>query len=85
MPRNDFFLGETGYVDLFVFFFGAFLVLAKWAKVGILIEFVGFINLFGDFFPYLVNFARQLPLIGPILTLPLISHVLFYRSFSLLL
>jgi hypothetical protein len=58
------------------FFLGALLVLIKWAKLGILVEFIGFINLFGDFFPYLINFARQLPVLGPILNLPVVSHVI---------
>ena len=32
---------------------GVFLVLRKWAKIGILLQFFGFLNLFGNFFQYL--------------------------------
>ncbi|KAI9349997.1 vesicle transport protein [Zopfochytrium polystomum] len=57
------------------FFGGIILVFLKWPVVGMAIEFFGFINLFGDFFPTVVSFLRRLPLIGPLLSLPGISKV----------
>ncbi|KAJ3332039.1 Golgi Transport [Blyttiomyces sp. JEL0837] len=39
------------------------------------VEIFGFVNLFGDFFPVVVNFLRRLPFIGPILSMPGISKV----------
>ncbi len=57
------------------FFGGIALVLAGWAFVGFLVEGFGFINLFGDFFPVVLNFLRQLPIIGTVLSLPIIRDV----------
>ncbi|CEH19177.1 got1-domain-containing protein [Ceraceosorus bombacis] len=58
------------------FFVGMLLVFAKWTFFGMLIEIVGFLNLFGDFFPVILNFLRQLPFIGPALSLPVVRGVL---------
>ena len=49
---------------------GVALVMFRWVKVGILIEAFGILNLFGDFFPVIVAFLRQLPVIGDILNAP---------------
>jgi len=43
--------------------------------VGICVEVFGFINLFGDFFPVVLGFLRQFPVIGPILRGPYIGPV----------
>jgi hypothetical protein len=43
--------------------------------VGISVELFGFINLFGDFFPVILGFLRQLPFIGPVLRAPYIGPV----------
>ena len=43
-------------------------------------ELFGFINLFGDFFPVVLGFLRQLPFIGPILRGPVIGPVLLKKS-----
>mmetsp|Transcript_3295 Transcript_3295/g.8549 ORF Transcript_3295/g.8549 Transcript_3295/m.8549 type:complete len:138 (-) Transcript_3295:253-666(-) len=53
-----------------LFFSGIVLVLVGWPIVGILVEAFGFVNLFGDFFPVAVTFARQLPVIGNVLDHP---------------
>ncbi|PWN50277.1 putative GOT1-membrane protein required for ER to Golgi transport [Violaceomyces palustris] len=58
------------------FFLGMLLVFFKWAMVGMLVEMFGFLNLFGDFFPVILNFLRQLPFIGNVLSLPVISGIL---------
>ncbi|CDO68986.1 hypothetical protein BN946_scf184762.g2 [Trametes cinnabarina] len=54
---------------------GILLVFFKWPFVGVIVETFGFLNLFGDFFPVILTFLRQLPVIGQILTLPYIRDV----------
>lgn len=54
---------------------GILLIFLKWPIIGILVEMFGFLNLFGDFFPVILTFLRQLPVIGNILTLPYIRTV----------
>jgi len=51
---------------------GILLVFLKWPTVGVLVEMFGFLNLFGDFFPVIITFLRQLPFIGQFLNLPFI-------------
>ncbi|KAL1748637.1 vesicle transport protein [Schizophyllum fasciatum] len=57
------------------FFGGIALVFLKWPFVGMLVEMFGFLNLFGDFFPTIIMFLRQLPFIGNLLSLPYIRVV----------
>jgi hypothetical protein len=72
-----------GIGKTFVFFFqmkkikgtscflgGIFLVLIGWPFVGMCIEVYGFLGLFGDFFPTIIMFLRQIPFLGPLLSLP---------------
>lgn len=49
---------------------GILLVFLKYPFFGILIEMFGFLNLFGDFFPVILSFLRQMPVIGSFLSLP---------------
>eukprot|EP00668_Euglena_longa_P016780 GGOE01021081.1.p3 GENE.GGOE01021081.1~~GGOE01021081.1.p3 ORF type:complete len:143 (-),score=52.03 GGOE01021081.1:369-797(-) len=58
------------------FFLGVVLVLLGRPFVGLCIQGFGFINLFGDFFPVALRFARSLPVIGAILRLPILAPVL---------
>jgi len=51
---------------------GILLVFFKWPAIGVLVEMFGFLNLFGDFFPVIITFLRQLPFIGQFLNLPFI-------------
>ncbi|KIJ49584.1 hypothetical protein M422DRAFT_27950 [Sphaerobolus stellatus SS14] len=55
---------------------GILLVFLKWPFVGMCVETFGFLNLFGDFFPVILTFLRQLPVIGTFLSLPYIAPVL---------
>ncbi|KND04625.1 uncharacterized protein SPPG_00342 [Spizellomyces punctatus DAOM BR117] len=55
---------------------GVCLVFARWAVVGIVVEAIGFVNLFGDFFPVVIGFLRKMPVIGSVLNTPGISHVI---------
>ncbi|OCB88442.1 Got1-domain-containing protein [Sanghuangporus baumii] len=57
------------------FFGGVILVFLKWPFVGVVIETFGFLNLFGDFFPVILTFLRQLPFVGTLLSLPYIRDV----------
>jgi hypothetical protein len=54
---------------------GILLVFLKWPFIGMIIETFGFLNLFGDFFPVILTFLRQLPFIGTFLTLPYVRDV----------
>ncbi|KAI0279361.1 putative GOT1-membrane protein required for ER to Golgi transport [Russula aff. rugulosa BPL654] len=51
---------------------GILLVFFKWPAIGVMVEMFGFLNLFGDFFPVILTFLRQLPFIGQFLNLPFI-------------
>ncbi|KLO16925.1 Got1-domain-containing protein [Schizopora paradoxa] len=54
---------------------GILLVFFKWPFFGVIVETFGFLNLFGDFFPVILTFLRQLPVIGHVLSLPYIRTV----------
>ncbi|KAF9528542.1 vesicle transport protein [Crepidotus variabilis] len=54
------------------FFGGILLVFFKWPFVGMVVETFGFLNLFGDFFPVIITFLRQIPFVGTFLSLPYI-------------
>ena len=58
------------------FFLGIVLVLMRWGLVGMLLEGFGFINLFGNFLPTVLSFARQIPYLSTILDLPVVADVL---------
>ncbi|KAI9569730.1 Got1-domain-containing protein [Boletus coccyginus] len=55
---------------------GVLLVFFKYPFVGTMVEIFGFLNLFGDFFPVVLTFLRQLPLVGTFLSLPYIRPVI---------
>jgi len=57
------------------FLLGIVLVLFRWPFIGIAIEVFGFFNLFGDFFPIILSFLRQMPIIGSLLNMPYIAQV----------
>jgi len=54
---------------------GILLVFLKWPFVGMIVETFGFLNLFGDFFPVILTFLRQLPFIGNFLSLPYVRDI----------
>ncbi|CAB4253026.1 similar to Saccharomyces cerevisiae YMR292W GOT1 Homodimeric protein that is packaged into COPII vesicles and cycles between the ER and Golgi [Maudiozyma barnettii] len=58
------------------FLFGIFLILIKWTFLGFIIESLGIVGLFGDFFGVIVQFLRSMPIIGPILSHPVIAPVI---------
>ncbi|WKX94289.1 hypothetical protein Q1695_011499 [Nippostrongylus brasiliensis] len=53
-----------------LFFGGIFIVLFGWPLVGIILEFWGFIVLFGGFLPGIVNLLRSIPGVNTITYLP---------------
>ncbi|KAK9895437.1 Got1-domain-containing protein [Cystobasidium minutum MCA 4210] len=54
---------------------GILLVFLRYPFWGMLIEMFGFLNLFGDFFPVVITFMRQLPIIGSFLYMPGVRQV----------
>jgi len=46
---------------------GIFLVFVGWPLVGILLEAFGFLNLFGNMFPFAMAILKTMPIIGPML------------------
>jgi len=77
-----------GLQKTFVFFFqqrklkgtipflgGIFLVIIGWPFVGMVMEIFGFINLFGNFFPYVLQFLQRMPITGTILNLPGVRQI----------
>lgn len=57
------------------FITGILLILMRWTFVGFMIETVGIFGLFGDFFGIIVQFLRSLPIIGPILSHPMVAPI----------
>ncbi|ODV87275.1 hypothetical protein CANARDRAFT_26691 [[Candida] arabinofermentans NRRL YB-2248] len=57
------------------FCIGVFLIFCKWTFIGFVVESFGILGLFGEFFATLVQFLRSLPIIGPILSNPVIAPV----------
>ncbi|KAJ1626867.1 hypothetical protein T492DRAFT_1029847 [Pavlovales sp. CCMP2436] len=54
---------------------GVFLVFVGWPFFGLIIEAFGFLNLFGDFFPVVLAFLRNMPIIGNFLQMPFVRAV----------
>ncbi|KAI8338607.1 putative GOT1-membrane protein required for ER to Golgi transport [Chlamydoabsidia padenii] len=57
------------------FLIGISLVFCRWTIIGMLVEIFGILNLFGDFFPMVFAFLRQLPIIGSVLRNPHVEKV----------
>jgi len=55
---------------------GILMVFFKWPIIGMALESFGFLNLFGDFFPVVLSFLRQVPIIGNFLLMPGVRQVL---------
>ena len=61
-----------------IFFFAGILLIIVFGYtfVGLVVEAFGFVSLFGDIIPVALVVARQLPIIGPILSHPVVARVL---------
>ncbi|KAL6043379.1 golgi transport 1B [Balamuthia mandrillaris] len=70
-----FFFQRRKIVGTICFLGGIMLVILGYTFIGMLIEGFGFANLFGDFMPVVVSFARRMPILGTLLDLPGIRHV----------
>ena len=70
--------GSTRGVVCFVV--GLLLVLYRWALVGIIVELIGMVELFGRFLPLVVTALRTLPIVGPILKAPLVDKIVDFLS-----
>eukprot|EP00164_Ancoracysta_twista_P006155 GFYU01008517.1.p2 GENE.GFYU01008517.1~~GFYU01008517.1.p2 ORF type:complete len:140 (+),score=37.78 GFYU01008517.1:166-585(+) len=57
------------------FFVGMLMVLWGWPVIGMFIEIFGFFNLFGDFFPVVLKFLKNVPVIGQVFELPGVKMV----------
>lgn len=55
------------------FLFGILLILSKRSFIGFILESFGILGLFGDFFGTIVQFLRSVPIIGDVLSHPLIA------------
>jgi hypothetical protein len=62
------------------FFLGVLMVLWRWAVLGLLVEFIGMVELFGPMLPMVVGALRNLPIIGPVLSAPGIDRVVDFLS-----
>lgn len=72
---KNLFLRPSSRKGSITFAVGIFLVLFRWPFFGFVLQAFGFLNLFGDFFPGLLRFARALPVIGNILNMPFIASI----------
>ncbi|KAJ0403924.1 hypothetical protein P43SY_009417 [Pythium insidiosum] len=70
-----FFTRKERWRGIVCFLGGIVLVLLRYPMIGMFIQAFGFLNLFGSFFPVAVAFLRQTPVVGTILSLPVISDV----------
>ncbi|KAK8793580.1 hypothetical protein JH06_1123 [Blastocystis sp. subtype 4] len=58
------FENPSKWKGLICFFSGIVLVLMRWTIIGMIMEGYGIIVLFGSYFPMLLSFLRQVPIIG---------------------
>lgn len=62
------------------FFLGIILVTLRWGLLGLLLEGFGFLNLFGNFLPYVVMIGRQVPGLSVLLNFPFVSQAADYLA-----
>ncbi|XP_054168560.1 vesicle transport protein GOT1B-like [Oppia nitens] len=70
-----FFFQKHKWKASLAFFTGITVVLIGWPLIGMIVETYGFILLFRGFFPAAVTFLTRVPVLGTILSLPVISKV----------
>ena len=58
-----------------LFVVGLTLILFKWTFTGFVLESLGIVGLFGNFFSVIVQFLRSLPVVGPLLSHPAVAPV----------
>jgi len=72
---SSFFFAPARLKGSACFFGGIVFVLVKWPIVGLLVEVFGFINLFGNSFPWVLLLLRNVPVLGTMLSLPMVAPV----------
>lgn len=68
-----FFVKPQNHVGSTCFLGGLMLVFVGWPVVGIIAECYGFLALFRSFFPAVIAFLKRLPILGSVLTIPVIK------------
>jgi hypothetical protein len=53
----------------------ALVLVMRWAVVGILVEVVGLVEMFGRFLPNVVTTLRMVPVVGPLFAHPIVTTV----------
>lgn len=62
------------------FWLGVFLVLWRWPMIGMVIEIVGMVEIFGTFLPIVLNFLRSVPYVGTVLQLPVVDRAVNFLA-----
>jgi hypothetical protein len=70
-----FFFQKHKWKASLAFFSGITVVLIGWPLIGMIVESYGFILLFRGFFPAALSFLTRVPVLGTILSLPLINKI----------
>ena len=52
------------------------LVILRWGIIGIVLEFFGFLNLFGNFLPTVLTVGKQIPVLNQVLEVPFIANMM---------
>lgn len=58
-----------------MFWFGLVLVVMRWGLIGAMVEIAGLLIIFGAFLGSAIGLGRNLPVVGPVLSLPGVSTV----------
>jgi len=78
MKTVSFFTQAQNWAASLCFLGGFVLVVLGFSFFGLILECVGFVKLFGGFFPYVVVTIRGIPIIGRILDIPPFKQVADY-------
>jgi ABC-type Co2+ transport system permease subunit len=62
------------------FFGGVFLVMMRWAIIGMMCQLYGLVYLFGQFFPIAAQSMKDTPVVGDLFKLPAVER--FFESFG---
>lgn len=62
------------------FFAGITLVLLRWSVIGLILELIGMVEMFGKLLPIVVSFLRGVPYVGRLFSLPGVATVIDWLS-----
>ncbi|KAJ9455509.1 Protein transport protein got1-like protein [Diplonema papillatum] len=74
---QSFFFDRKRFRPSVFFFSGVFLVLYGWVLIGLLLESFGAVNLFGNFVPLAYRVMKSMPVIGHLLSMPLMQDLAY--------